>query len=262
MDYKKPVILLNIDSLMANPLETAIQTGRAPALEFLMEKGTYYPKVVSSFPTMSVTVDSTLLTGTYADKHQIPALNWFDTTKKEIVNYGTGFFETFRLETRRSIHNMLYRLNHEHMSNEVSTIYEELAHEGITSASINTFVYRGNTPHILKVPRLFTALTYFKDGQWNAETPPVFSLGAFSKLKPNHFTIQIAAGNYKYTARELRHLIRKNKLPSFTFCTFQDLDLRIHIKGPMDIDGIAKIDKQIQKTLNLYNSWEEAINKN
>src|SRR5690625_1226139 len=240
MDHK-PVIVLNIDSLMAKPLETAIQTGRAPALEFLMEKGTYYPKVVGSFPTMSVTVDSTLLTGTYADKHRVPGLNWFDAAKKEIVNYGTGFFETFRLGTRRSIHNMLYRLNHEHLSNEVTTIYEELAQHGASSASINTFVYRGNTPHVLNVPRFFTALTYFKNGKWTAETPPVFSLGEFSKLKPKHYTMQIAAGNYKYAAQELRHLIRKNKLPAFTFCTFQDLDLRIHIKGPMDLAGIAKI---------------------
>lgn len=261
MDYK-PVILLNIDSLMANPLEVAIQTGRAPALQFLMENGKYYPEVVSSFPTMSVTVDSTLLTGTYADKHHIPGLNWFDTNKKEIINYGTGFFETFRLGTRRSIHNMLYRLNHEHMSQDVTTIYEELAHQGLTSGSINSFVYRGNTPRTLKVPRLFTALTYFKDGKWTAETPPIFSLGAFSKLKPTHFTMKIAAGNYKYTARELRHLIRKNKLPAFTFCIFQDLDLRIHIKGAMDLAGITRIDKQIQKTLNLYTSWEEAINQN
>jgi len=30
----------------------------------------------------------------------------------------------------------------------------------------------------------------------------------------------------------------------------------------MDIKGIAKIDKEIHKTLNMYPSWEEAINQN
>lgn len=259
---KKPVILLNIDSLMAKPLEIAIQTGRAPALQFLMENGKYYPDVVSSFPTMSVTIDASLLTGTYADQHNVPGLNWFDANKQEIVNYGTGFRETFRLGTRRSIHNMLYRLNHEHLSDEVSTIYEKMAEMGMSSASINSFVYRGNTPKKLKVPRLFKTLTHFKDGKWTAEVPPVFSLGAFSKLSPWNFTFQIAAGNYKYTARELRYLIRKNKLPAFTFCIFQDMDFRIHFKGPMDLKGISRIDKEIQKTLNLYSSWEEALNQN
>ena len=96
----KPVILLNIDSLMSRPLEVAVQTGRAPALKFLMENGSYSPDMVTSFPTMSVTIDSSLLTGTYADKHKVPGLNWYDDSRKEIVNYGTGFRETFRLGLR------------------------------------------------------------------------------------------------------------------------------------------------------------------
>ncbi|GAB3043278.1 alkaline phosphatase family protein [Virgibacillus ainsalahensis] len=257
----KPVILLNIDSLMPAPLEVAIQTGHAPALQFLMENGSYLSNVVSSFPTMSVTIDSSLLTGTYADKHQIPGLNWFDDSRKQIINYGTGFRETNKLGIRKTIHNMLYKLNNEHLSGDVTTVYEELAEKGVTSASINSFVYRGNTPKRLQVPKLFSTLTYFEDGKWTSKTPPIFSLGAFSKLRSRSFPTQIAAGNYKYTARELRHLIRKNKLPGFTFCIFQDLDFRMHFKGPMDIKGISKIDREIQKTLNLYSSWEEALHQ-
>ncbi|MFK4998286.1 alkaline phosphatase family protein [Bacillus sp. N9] len=87
----KPVILLNIDSLMPEPLEIAVQTGRAPALKFLMENGSYIPNMVSSFPTMSVTIDSSLLTGTYADKHHIPGLNWFDDSKKKSLTTGPVF---------------------------------------------------------------------------------------------------------------------------------------------------------------------------
>ncbi|GAA0441983.1 hypothetical protein GCM10008983_18860 [Lentibacillus halophilus] len=259
---RKPVILLNIDSLMPEPLEIAVQTGRAPALKFLMENGNYIPNMVSSFPTMSVTIDSSLLTGTYADKHKIPGLNWFDESKNEVINYGTGFRETNKSGLKKTVHNMLYRLNNQHLSSNVKTIYEELADKGIRSASINSFVYRGNTPQKLQVPGLLRGLTRFKDGQWTTEAPSIFSLGVFSKLRKRSMATQIAAGNYKYTARELRHLIRQNKLPGFTFCIFQDLDFRIHFKGPMDIKGIAKIDRQIQKTLNLYSSWEEALNRN
>lgn len=258
----KPVILLNIDSLMSKPLEIAVQTGKAPALQYLMENGNYIPNMVTSFPTMSVTIDSSLLTGTYADKHCIPGLNWFDTSEKQFINYGTGFRETFRIGMRRSIHNMLYRLNNEHLSSGVTTIYEELADKGIPSASINSFVYRGNTPQRLHVPRLLSTLTHFEDGEWTTKATSIFSLGSFSKLRSKSVPMQIAAGNYKYTAREIRHLIRRNNLPGFTFCIFQDMDARIHFKGPMDIKGIARIDKEIQKILNLYPSWEEALNRN
>ncbi len=257
----KPVILLKIDTLMPNPLEVAVQTGHAPALQFLMENGSYISNMVSSFPTMSVTIDSSLLTGTYADKHRIPGLNWFDVTNNEVINYGTGFRETFKLGTDRFIYNMLYRLNNEDLSSDVTTIYEELAEKGIPSASINAFVYRGHIPQPIHFPRMLSSLTHGQR-EWTTEATSIFSLGALSKLRPWSFVPQIFAGNYKFSARELRHLIRKNKLPGFTLCTFQDLDLRIHFKGPMDIKGIAKIDREIQKMLNLYPSWEEALNRN
>jgi len=259
---QKPVILLNIDSLMPHALEVAAQSDRAPALKFLMENGYYLDHLVSSFPTMSVTIDSTLLTGTYADQHHIPGLNWFDNKSKQIHNYGTGFRETFRIGVRYTAHNMLYCLNNEHLSHEVTTIYEELANQGITSASINSFVYRGNTPKRLHVPKLLSTLTHFKHGEWISNTPPTFSLGSFSKLRKFGLPTQIAAGNRSYTARELRYLIRKKKLPAFTFCIFQDMDTRLHFKGPLDIKGITKIDKEIQKILNMYPSWQIALKQN
>ncbi|WP_085992958.1 alkaline phosphatase family protein [Oceanobacillus senegalensis] len=259
---QKPVILLNIDSLMPLALEIATQTGRAPALQFLMENGTYFSDMVTSFPTMSVTIDSTLLTGTYPDQHQIPGLHWFDTRTKQFINYGTGLRETFRIGWKNSIHNMLYRLNHEHMSKDVSTIYEDLAENGISSASINSFVYRGNKVQRLKTPKILSSLTHFENGEWLASVPSTFSLGAFSKLRASGMPTQIAAGNYKYTAKELRYLIRKKKLPGFTFCIFQDMDARIHFKGPTDIKLIKKIDQEIQKILNMYSSWEEALRHN
>lgn len=265
MSYKtpaKPVILLNIDTLMSTPLEVAVQTGQAPALQFLMENGRYIPNMVSSFPTMSVTIDSSLLTGTYADQHRIPGLTWYDESQNRIVNYGTGFREAYMLGMHRVIRNMFYRLNNDDLSKNVSTIYEDLGEQGILSASINAFVYRGNTPQRLHFPRLLTTITHLQDIEWTTNATSILSLGAFSKLRPWGIVPQMVAGNYKFTARELRYLIRKNKLPGLTVCMLQDLDLRIHFKGPMDIKGIAKIDREIQKTLNLYTSWKAAIEQN
>lgn len=258
----KPVIVLAIDTLMSYPLEVAAQTGHAPALQFLIENGQFIPDMVTSFPTMSVTIDSSLLTGTYADQHRVPGLNWFDTTQKNVVSYGTGLRESLRLGVKRVITNMLDRLNNEDLSEDVSTIYEELAKMGIPSASINAFVYRGNTPQRLHVPRLFRFLTEFPDGKWTTNTPSLFSLGIFSKLRRWGIATNIAVGNNKYAARELRYLIKKDKLPPFTLCMFQDLDFRIHFKGPMDMKGLAKTDRQIQNILNEYPSWEEALNRN
>ncbi len=40
------------------------------------------------------------------------------------------------------------------------------------------------------------------------------------------------------------------------------MDARIHFRGRMDLKGISKIDKEIQKILNMYSSWEEAVEQN
>ncbi|WP_284139375.1 alkaline phosphatase family protein [Virgibacillus sp. LDC-1] len=256
---QKPVILLNIDSLMPQALETAIQTGRAPALKFLMEKGYYSNELVTSFPTMSVTIDTSLLTGTYPNEHKIPGLHWFDTTWNSFVNYGTGFRETIRIGARRTIHNMLYRLNNVHMNKEVTTIHEELAKLEIPTASINSFVYRGNFPRQLHVPRLLRPFTQLEA---STLTPSIFSLGVFSRIRPRGIPLQITAGNFTYAARELRYLIQEEKLPGFTFCIFQDMDARIHLKGPFDMKGIKKVDKEIKKILDMYDSWKNALDEN
>src|SRR6476620_1964447 len=86
---KERVILLIVDTLMDSSLQAALNTVNVPAFQFFIEKGCYFPDVVSPFPTMSVTVDSTLLTGVYSDKHKVPGLVWYNQKEKRIVNYGS-----------------------------------------------------------------------------------------------------------------------------------------------------------------------------
>ena len=50
--------------MMDEPLKKAIQENKAPALEFFLNHGRYNKSLVSSYPTMSVTIDSSLITGT------------------------------------------------------------------------------------------------------------------------------------------------------------------------------------------------------
>lgn len=261
-DVAKKVILINIDTLMSAPLEEAVQTGKAPALQYLMKHGQYFSQMVSSYPTMSVTIDSSLLTGTYADKHQIPGLSWFDITENEFINYGTGLREAYKLGASKVITNMLYRLNNQDLNKDTETIFEALSKKGLKSASINSFVYRGNTPHFLHLPKLVRAFTGIDEKDWKTKAPFLFSLGSLSKFQRWSVVPQMFASTYKHTARELRYLIKKKLLPSFTICMFQDLDIRIHFKGPRDKKGISRIDQELQKVLNLFPSWDAALRDN
>jgi predicted AlkP superfamily pyrophosphatase or phosphodiesterase len=259
--HSKHIILVVIDSLMDTPLQEAIKQERAPALQFLIKHGQYFPNVVSSFPTMSVTIDSSLLTGTYPDRHRVPGLVWYDENEGRIINYGNGKREIVKLGVKPVLQDSLYKLNNEHLSQHVKTLHEELAADGKQSASINVVVYRGNFPHQLNLPKTAAFLNILPE---NLKTygPAWFSYGSLSYVNPNNqknYIWQKYGFNDKFSSEELKYLIQSGKLPPFTIVYFPDNDHSVHKNGPMDIKGIEQADRQIQEIFGTYNSWESAI---
>ncbi|HZG70721.1 MAG TPA: alkaline phosphatase family protein, partial [Chondromyces sp.] len=260
----KPVILFIIDTLMDPPLQEAMKNNRAPALKFLIENGMYFPDVVSPFPTMSVNVDTTLLTGTYCDRHQLPGLVWFNRKENRLINYGSHIRELWKLGFSQSMEDILFNLNNHHISHQVKTIHEELENKGKCSASINALVYRGTASHQYKLPRILEWFTRISKDRL-AKSPKIFTYGKLKKISPStsnqHFWQKFGFNN-SFSAEELTYLIKTNQLPHFTIIYFPELDQRVHKHGRMDLKGIEKIDKHLQQLLNVYSSWEEALDSN
>ncbi|CRK82927.1 alkaline phosphatase family protein [Neobacillus massiliamazoniensis] len=258
---KKKVILLMIDTLMDSSLQEAIKSEKAPALQFFIENGKYFSNLVSPFPTMSVNVDSTLLTGVYSDKHKVPGLVWYNKNEERIVNYGGHVFELIKLGLKKSMEDIFYNLNHEHLSKKHPTIHEILHERGIQSASINTLLYRGDIQTKLKIPFLLSVFTGL-NREMMSFSPNLFTYGAMHKINPlkkNSYFWQKYGFNDKFSANELKYLINRNNLPPFTIVYFPDLDHSTHVNGRNDIKGIAKVDQQLQEILNQFPSWEEAL---
>ncbi|MBS4196658.1 alkaline phosphatase family protein [Lederbergia citri] len=261
---EKPVIMLIIDSLMYKPLIEAEKNGHIPALQFLMEQGQLYPNVVSSYPTMSVTIDSTLLTGTYSDKHRVPGLVWYDEKEKRLINYGSAKEEVFKLGIKHVAEDTFYHLNHTHLSYDTKTVHETLAMKGLQSASVNALVYRGYEKRTLNLPKIGSTLN-IAPKNLRVETPVFFSYGMLAQYSPNNDQNNGPLGRFgfndKFSAQELKYIIQNDKLPAFTIAYFPELDKEVHKKGPENhIDAIERMDKQLQEILNAYPSWEEALN--
>lgn len=260
-DSSRPVVMIIIDSLMDQALQDTIKEGKAPALEYLMNNGNYYPDIISSYPTMSVTIDSTLLTGTYPDQHKIPGLVWYDERNKQFISYGSARKEIMRMGVRKVFNNSLFDLNHHHLSKDVKTIHEELDGQ---SASINTLVFRGNHEKLLSVPRILNMNGFLEKGD-SINGPQYFSYGLLSKLNPtnNHTHFWQAFGfNDKFATEELKYLMEENYLPSYSLVYFSDNDKLVHKNGVNERKGIEESDKQLQELLNAYPSWEDAIRQN
>ncbi|QOR65035.1 alkaline phosphatase family protein [Cytobacillus suaedae] len=260
-DNQKPVVLLIVDSLMSEPLEQLLSEGKAPALSFLKENGQYYPDLISSYPTMSVTIDSSLLTGTYADTHKLPGLVWYSSEQQQLYNYGSGSKEAFKSGLSEVLFNSLYTLNNEHLSKGVKTIFEEFEAEGRSSAAINALIYRGNVEHTFTFPEVASMINVLPK-EIKTMGPPLLSYGKINQFDPENTNLSSwknVGFNDKFSTNEYKFLKKQGTLPYFTMIYYPDLDKIIHEKGPNDVKGIEDVDKQLQSLLNAFPSWNDAI---
>lgn len=264
---KKKVIFVLVDSLMPQAVENGVKQNQLPTFKFLMEKGQYHNKMVSSYPTMSVTIDSSLLTGSYPDAHHVPGLVWYSEQEKRIVSYGTGPMEIMRQGVHTVLADALIRLNGEHLNKKLPTLYEELARRGLKSGSINGLVYRGNTKHRLKIP-VWLQGSAALPAEIEVNGPDYLSMGTLSNLlddlkeMPESIFSRIGLNN-QFAIDTAAYLIQADKLPDFLYIYLPDLDQKIHRSGPSDqeavLAGVKKVDQQLQQLLQSFGSLEKAL---
>jgi predicted AlkP superfamily pyrophosphatase or phosphodiesterase len=196
---------------------------------------------------MSVTIDSSLITGTYPDQHKIPGLVWFDNDKKQIITYGNGFFEILKLGFSNFAENIMHQYNNVDLNPKVKTIHEDLAQDKRKTASINALIYRGNDHHTLKVPKLIAKVSDLP-GEYETAGPKMLSLGAFIRQDPNNKHIVKRLGlNDAFAVQELKYLLEKNILPEFTIMYLSENDHTVHKKVQLRQKGLKNLINTFRK---------------
>lgn len=261
-DKSKKVILIVVDSLMASAIDKGIEQKELPTFQYLIEHGQYYRDMVTSFPTMSVTIDSSLLTGTYPDRHHVPGLTWYSAKDKKLINYGTGPMEVIKLGVNPVLMDALIHLNGSHLNAEQPTIYDDLAKSGKKSGSINGLIYRGPVKHTLSVPLWMDVPTTLPKSI-DVKGPDLLALGSFSDPlsgieKPDGLTHRMGINN-PYSLLTANYLIQQNKLPDFLYIYLPDLDKKLHKNGPAELNGLKETDQQLHDLLLSFGSLEEAL---
>ena len=149
----KKLILVVIDGLTPSMFESAVGDGRAPALSFLAEQGSY-SRAISTFPSLTPVCLSSIATGSHPNVHHIPHLVWYDRERARLVEYGSSFGAVRAAGVTRSLIDTTINLNRLHLGTEAVTVYEALEDAGLTAAAINITCYRGRTPHLPTLPGL------------------------------------------------------------------------------------------------------------
>jgi hypothetical protein len=133
--------------------ESAVGEGRAPALSFLAENGSY-SRAISTFPSLTPVCLSSIATGSHPDVHRIPHLVWYDRERERLVEYGSSFGAVRAAGMTRSLIDTTINMNRLHLGPDAVTVYEALEDAGLTAAAINITCYRGRTAHLPTLPGL------------------------------------------------------------------------------------------------------------
>src|SRR5436305_2914872 len=143
----KKLVLVVIDALKPSMLERAIASGRAPALRRIRQEGSYVGDCVAAFPSVTPVCAATITTGTGPGRHLIPSMNWYHREEGRYVEYGSSFSASRQFGVLRSLTDTVYRMNAEHLSRDVETVFETLDDHGARTAGTTYLIYRGRHHH-------------------------------------------------------------------------------------------------------------------
>jgi predicted AlkP superfamily pyrophosphatase or phosphodiesterase len=263
----KKVIMVIIDSMTGSLVDSSIRKGTVPALQFLIDNGQYYKEVVAPFPTMSVTIESSIVTGEMPDKHEIPGLSWYNPLEDRIVNYGTSSMYWLKSGVSEGVKDALYHLNNTHLSKNVTTIFEELDQRNLSSGAVNTLVYRGNQKHYMSLPGWLGGMEGMPDSM-EIKGPNVLAFGSFATpeiIKKDNFKDGVFSRfglNDQYTMEVTQALIKQGDQPDFLMAFMPEFDEKAHDNSIHYRKGFEEVDQYLQGVLNAFDSWEEALDQN
>jgi predicted AlkP superfamily pyrophosphatase or phosphodiesterase len=143
----KKLVLVVIDALKPSMLERAIVSGRAPALQRIRDEGVYVDDCVAAFPSVTPVCAASITTGVGPDAHLIPSMNWYHREEARYVEYGSSFSASRQFGVLRSMTDTVYRMNAEHLSDRVETVFEMLDDAEVRTAGTTYLIYRGRHQH-------------------------------------------------------------------------------------------------------------------
>jgi len=144
---RKKLVLAVIDAMKPTMLKKAIESGRAPSLELLMDRGYHVDDCVAAFPSVTPVCSASIATGTGPDRHLIPSMNWYHRGEARYVEYGTSFKASQAFGFKRSLTDTIYKMNGEHLSADTPTVFESLDDAGVRTAGTTYLMYRGRHRH-------------------------------------------------------------------------------------------------------------------
>ena len=257
----KKLVLAVIDALKPEMLERAVEQGQAPALAAIMERGTYVPECVSTFPSVTPVAAAAIATGVGPDRHHIPSMNWYHRGEQRYVEYGSSFEASRQFGLLRSLRDTVYNMNMAHLSREVKTVFEHLADAGHRTAGTTYLMYRGRTRHAASDEGIYPQIARvanFGHAVWGPDE--LFYADIISSRKTGcRGTLGMPGQRDQHTACVGVHMV-ENDLFDFMLFSLPDNDAYSHKRGPYaQVTSIASADRALEQLMHAGGGVDEFL---
>jgi predicted AlkP superfamily pyrophosphatase or phosphodiesterase len=247
----KKLVLVVIDALKPSMLERAIATGRAPALARIREQGVYVDDCVAAFPSVTPVCAATITTGVGPDRHWIPSMNWYHRDEARYVEYGSSFSASRQFGVLRSLTDTVYRMNAEHLSHDVDTVFEALDDAEVRTAGTTYLIYRGRHQHEVAnetaLARLATSTLFRRtiDGPLELFYADIYA----SRKTGCRGQLGMPGVRDQHTGCVGAYLV-EHDLFDFMLFSLPDNDAWSHKNGPhAQVTSIAAADRQLERLM-------------
>jgi predicted AlkP superfamily pyrophosphatase or phosphodiesterase len=261
--HPKKLVMVVVDALKPSRLERAISAGRAPAMAMIQERGVYVGDCVAAFPSVTPVCAATITTGVGPDQHLIPSMNWYHREEQRYVEYGSSFSASRQFGVVRSLTDTVYRMNDEHLSKEIETVFESLDDADLRTAGTTYLIYRGRHPHEVAnesaLARLVTS-TLFRRTIYGPQELFYADLYA-SRRTGCRGQLGLPGARDQHTGCVGAYLA-EHDLFDFLLFSLPDNDAYSHRNGPhAQVTSIAAADRQIERLMHAAGGPEEFLDE-
>jgi hypothetical protein len=245
------LVLAVIDGLKPAMLDRALETGKAPAIKAVVERGTLVREGASAaFPSVTPVCAGAIGTGRLQDAHRIPAMNWYSRAERRYVEYGSSFSAARRFGIAKQLTDTVFNMNMAHLAQDVATVFESLDDADVRTAGTTYLIYRGRHRH--EISREL-ALTRLAGAMWRRHVmgpQELFYADIFASRETGcRSQLGMPGMRDRHAGCVAQHLV-EHDLFDFLLLSLPDNDNHSHKHGPhAQVASIAHADQAIERMM-------------
>jgi hypothetical protein len=242
------LVLAVVDGMKPAMVRRAVETGQAPVLKKVIERGTFIEDSVAAFPSVTPVCATTIATGVRQDVHHIPAMNWFWREEKRYVEYGSSMRAARRFGIARQLTDLIYTMNMEHLPRSTPTIFEVLDDAGVRTAGTTFLIYRGRHEHEISRATTMTRVAGMAFRRSVMGPKELFYADIFASRETGCRSTLGKPGMRDQHAGCVGQYLFEHDLCDFLLLSLPDNDTYSHRYGPdAQVASIAAADRQIER---------------